>query len=279
LSFGFSLVGLVWAGAISCSIFPDQATLPTAAAGNAGAVTVGGDGGDGTDTTPNAGAALGGMSGANGGAGQAGTAGATGLGGEGGAVACANPRTTLGFPNADTWIESAKPATGHGNDPQLSVVSAMDGMGERRALLDLALPAVSKSEVVLKATLTLQLQSNADATLVARELRAHRLEHAVVETRSSWNNWDGQTNPWQTAGGDFAPAFAAANLPAGTSEGALVFDVTAAVRDALASKATSVPFIVLEDGPAPPAPAELGFTSRQGLVSGMPALIIELCSP
>jgi hypothetical protein len=285
LSFHFCLVGLAFPGAISfsCSIFPDQATLPTAAAGSAGSATVaaGGHGGDGTDMMPFAGAgAEGGMP--DGGAPQAGMAGANALGGEGGAPACANSRTLLGFPNADTWIESAKPGTGHGMDTMLSVVSGIngiEGMDERRALLDLTLPAVSSKEVVVKATLTLHLQANADETLAARELHAHRLARGVVEARATWTSWDGPTNKWQTLGGDFDAAFAEASVPAGSSEGALVFDVTAVVREAFAAKAASVPFVVLESGAPPPAPAQLSLVSRQGLVSGIPALIVELCPP
>jgi hypothetical protein len=281
LSFRFGLVGLALPGAISfsCTIFPDQATLPTAVAGSAGSATVGGSGGDATDMTPNAGAGGDGRgaAGSEGGAPQAGMAGVNGLGGEGGADACANPQTLLGLATADTWIESAKPTTGHGKDAVL-VVSAVDGMDER-ALLDLTLPAVSDKELVLKATLNLHLQANADQMLVARQLRAHSLAHAVVEARATWNNWDGPGNPWQTAGGDFEPAFAEATVASGTSEGIVTFDVTAAVRAALAAQATSVRFIVLESGSAPPAPAELSFISRQGLVSGIPALIIEVCSP
>jgi hypothetical protein len=285
--FPLGLGGLAWVGAIgltcalSCSIFPDEATLPMAAAGDAGAALVGasGGGGQGTDMTPSAGAGEGGTPGSDGGAAQAGMAGTPGmaeLGGAGGAFACANPQSLLGFPNADTWIEMAKPTTGHGKDDVL-VVSAADGMNER-ALLDLALPAVSDKELLLKATLNLHLEANADQTLVARQLRAHRLAHAVVETRTTWNNW-GQGTLWETPGGDFEPAFAEATVPSGMSEGVVAFDVTAAVRAALAVNETSISFVILEGGSAPPPPAELSFGSRTGLVSGMPALIIESCSP
>src|SRR3954469_23173145 len=61
------------------------------------------------------------------------------LGGAGGAADCASPQSVTGTVTADTWIEAANPTISHGSDKTLSVVS---GGAERRALLQLALPAL-----------------------------------------------------------------------------------------------------------------------------------------
>jgi hypothetical protein len=275
------------ATAFSCSVFPDEATLPNAAAGapvgGGSVIPVGGAGGEGADST-----ALGGVGatgagttsvaggGAEGGGSPLGVGGAAD-GGAGGAVACVAPLQHVITVTADSWIEFAKPATTHGNDAMLSVVG---GGQERRALLEVTLPAATAGAVLLKASFVLHLQANADVGLARRQLRLHRLAQQVVEGRASWNKFDnGSKGTWITPGGDFGPAIAQGPVPAGTADGTLTFNVTAAVRNAFAATPVPLSLILLETSAPPPAPAELAFTSSEGDASGIPALILEYCEP
>ena len=282
----FWLSILTLAGSYSCSIFPDQAHLPSASssAGIAGEAPTAqaGLGGAGIDNQVSAGASEGGAPGAGvAGApsvvGEAGAPSVDAPGGAGGAApGCLDAQQQVVAVTIDTWIESAKPNAGHGNDKLLSVVG---GGQERRALLQLLLPAVVPGAVLLKATLALHLQANADVGLAKRQLRVHRLEHEIIEARTTWNDWGQGSRSWTLPGGDFGPVLAQAALPTGTSDGALTFNVTAAVRAAFSADAVPLALIVLESSAPPAAPADLAFTSHEGDASSIPALIIEYCPP
>jgi hypothetical protein len=280
---------LALAGAFSCSVFPDEATLLPAAgaasgaAGGGSVLPSGGLGGDGGDPTP-----LGGVGASEGGSLALGGAGAPPLGlggvpdvlggapGGAGAPACASPQTLVGLATADSWIEAAKPNAVHGNDKALSVVS---GGQERRALLQLALPAVPMGAVLLRARLALHLESNLGPGLAARELAVHLLEQEVIEARASWNNWGTAGKTWTNLGGDFGPALSGSSVAAGVSEANLTFNVTKTVAEALSAQAPGLPFIIVETSAPPPGPAELAFTSREGDASGAPLLIVDYCEP
>jgi len=281
---------LALAGAFSCSVFPDEATLPGGAAGKPGSAgaSVGGSsvlpavGGTATTggvaTLPEGGANESGPPGGEGGMPPLGEGGAMiAPGGAAGMPTCADPQESVLLVSADTWIEAAKPSAGHGSDKELSIVG---GGQERRALLEVALPAAPTGAVLLKATLALHLQGNADVGLAERRLQVRVLEQPVSEARSTWNNWgNGASRKWLTPGGDFGSVVAATRVPAGTAEGSLTFNVTGAVRQAFAPAAGVLSFIVLENGAPPAAPAELAFTSSEGDASGAPALILEYCEP
>ncbi len=274
---------LAGASAFSCSIFPDQATLPSPrpgpSAGAGGEVATSGAGvaGEGGVDSP-----VGGAGGAPGNLGGAPDMSGTGgvfdaPGGAGGApAACVNPQQRVVAVSLDTWIEAAKPNAAHGNDKMLSVVA---GGQERRALLQLTLPAVVPGAVLLKATLALHLQANADLGLAQRQLRVHRLEQEISEARTTWTDWGQGSRSWTLPGGDFGPTLAQAAIPAGTADGSLSFNLTAAVRGTLSAQAVPLALIVLESSAPPPPPAELAFTSREGDASGIPALILEYCEP
>jgi|GEM_PF-4029587 len=273
---------LVAVGAFSCSVFPDEATLPSTAAGAGGdsVLPAGGDAG-GDDVEPPQGGAGAGEGGALplAGAGAGSWPGMAGsdTGGAGGASGCATPQTPVIVVTADTWIEAAKPTTGHGNDHVLSVVG---GGQERRALLEVKLPAALGGAVLLKATLVLHLQANADVSLAARQLRLHQLAHPVMEGRATWNKWDnGANGDWLTVGGDFGPAIAEDEVPAGVSDHTVTFDVTTVTRSASVPTLIPLSLILVEAGAPPPSPAELAFTSREGDASGTPKLILEFCEP
>jgi hypothetical protein len=267
----------------SCSVFPDEATLPSAVAGvggssvlpQAGAVAEGGD----TAARGGGGAALGGAlssAGAGAGAPPLGGAGSE-AGGAGGAAPCDNPQQTVAEVTADTWIEAAKPMTGHGADEVLSVVG---GGQPRRALLEVTLPAPGASAVLLSATFELHVTANADTGLPRRQLRLYRLEHPVLEGRATWNKWNnGSDGDWTKLGGDFGAAVAEATLPAGAAESTLTFDVTELVRSTFVTTPVPLSLILLEISAPPPAPAELAFTSREGDASRVPKLILEFCEP
>jgi hypothetical protein len=275
---------LAAAGAFSCSVFPDEATLPSASAGaGGGSVLPTGGAAGGDDVGP---APLGGAGAADGGSLSAGGAGAgapplgmagSDAGGGGGAPPCTAPQPTVIAVTADTWIEAAKPTIAHGNDDVLSVVG---GGQERRALLEVTLPAAMADALLVKATLALHLQANADVGLAARQLSLHQLEHAVIEARATWNKWDnGAKGNWRALGGDFGAAVAQAQVPAGTTNSTLTFDVTEVVGSTLAPTAIPLSLILLETGAPPAAAAELAFTSREGDASGAPTLILEYCEP
>jgi hypothetical protein len=284
-----ALLGLV--SAFSCSVFPDEATLPVSNAGSSsggdsvlpqaglggtegnppGAGAAGADLGEGGSTagaggTPGMGAApgTGGAPEESGGAGSAGAG-----------TDCANPQVVVGVVTADTWIESAKPNANHGTDKTLSVIG---GGQERRALLQVALPAIAPGAVLLRATFSLHV-SNAAAGLVARRLALHQLSREVIEARATWLNWNNGNRIWTTAGGDYGPVLSPATLPAGELDATLTFDVTVAVEEALSTQTAELPFIVLETSAPPPAPAELAFTAKEGNASGIPTLIVDYCAP
>jgi hypothetical protein len=175
---------------------------------------------------------------------------------------------------ADTWIESAKPAVGHGTDPNLFVVQ---GGEERRALLSFNLPMAPTGSSLVRAELRLRLESNADAALAERELTLHLLEQVVVEARTTWNNYgNGSSQQWTTRGGDYGPAVASTTIRALTQNGPLSFDVTSLVADVWGSEPIPLPLIVLEVS-EPTAPAELAFTSREGDALGAPELRLHYC--
>lgn len=282
-------------GAISCAVFPDEATLP---ASSAGSTSEAGKSSGGTSVLPSGGVSnseagtamlLGGTSNQGGslvvqggapiqGGGTAGEAGTpTGPGGAGGMPGCDEPQEREVFASADTWIEAAKPSNGHGSDQALSVVG---GGQERRALLEFPLPAAVAGTVLLKATLSLHLQANADVGLAERRLQVRRLSQAVSEDRTNWTNWgNGGSRKWLTPGGDFGSVLDSARISAGTAEGPLIFDITATVSEAWSGAAAALPLIVMENGAPPAAPAELAFTSRAGDASNVPTLFLQYCEP
>jgi hypothetical protein len=293
-------------GAFSCAVFPDEATLPGGSGGEAGEDSGAGKGTAGTSVLPSGGGSstagtatqLGGMSsdggvppadagappvgeggtmavlGGTGGTGGSATA---GTGGSAGNPGCADPQERVILVDADTWIEAAKPSAGHGSDKQLFVIG---GGQERRALLQLTLPAAVTGAVVLKATLALHLEENANLGAVERRLQVRRLSQPVDEGRTTWTNWsNGGNRKWLTPGGDFGPVLASARVPAGIAQGPVTFDVTVAVSEVFAADPVVLSFIVLENGAPPAAPAELAFTSREGDASGVPALTLQYCEP
>lgn len=288
-------------GAFSCSVFPEVATLPDSSVGAAGDDSEAGKGTAGTSVLPSgggsstAGAAslLGGAStdggapptdagapplGGSGGATTAGgSSGTSGSGGTGGMPACADPQERVILVGADTWIEAAKPNTGHGDDKQLFIIG---GGQERRALFELTLPAAPAGAILLNATFTLRLEANANVGLAERRLQVRQLSQAISEDRTNWTNWgNGSSRKWLIPGGDIGPVLASARLPVGTANGSLTFDVTVPVGQAFAADPVTLSFLVMENGAPPAAPAELAFTSREGDASGVPTLTLQYCEP
>jgi len=276
LGLGLALVG-------SCSVFPDQATLParppaagsggnSTARGGAGGGNVASPGGDGVGATAEGGALS--MGGARAPAGAGGELMAAGAGGVPPTI-CVNLEQQVAVTTADTWIDAAKQGIGHGNESTLSVVA---GSAERRALIEFPLPAVPPGKVLNRAALALHLETDADVGLAARHLGLHQLTQAVSESRATWLNYDnGGGAKWDKAGGDFGMELSTAALPAGTSSGTVTFEVTDAVRQLLRAVPIPLSLIMLEQGPPPPGRAELAFTSREGDASGIPALILDFC--
>ena len=288
---GLASLGVV--AALSCSVFPDQATLPKH-------VVAGSGGSAGGPSAPQAGMGgnpVGGLAQAGTGVGAAvaaGAGGASALGGAPGTLAgaageaagaggaaplpCVSPEQEVVLaPTADTWIEAARPSTGHGTDVLLSVLGGSD---ERRALLQITLPAAPAGKQLSRARLVLELQQNADVTLAARSLGLEELGQAVSETQTTWLNYDkGGSHRWMLAGGDVVAELATATLRAGTASGALTFEVTVPIRKIVGAAAIPLSLIVIEKGPTPAAPAELAFASREGDALGVPTLILDYCDP
>lgn len=270
--------------AVSCAVFPDEAVLPPR--GDAGAA---GDAGDASVAQ----AGVGTSGGAPSVAGSGALAGEPGLGGAGagagggpdsfgGAAAgggpneCPAPGEVSREATADTWIEKATPGAGHGDDAALRVVGDPE---PQRALMQFLLPIKAAGANLIRATVRVHLQSNADATLSERHLEMSQLEQLVDPERATWDNWgSGSNREWQMPGGDFGLAVASATIPAELTEGWVSFDVTAAV-DAALSTTAAVPFplIVLEVGAAPTPLAALAFTSTEGDDLEDPELLIEYC--
>jgi hypothetical protein len=274
-------------GVLSCSVFPDEATLPSsslvAGAGGSSVLPRAGAGAEGGDPAPlggaGAAAAEGGAfssAGARAGAPPLGLAG-TDVGGAGGGPSCEPEPPVVIAVTADTWIEAARPSIGHGNDDPLSVIG---GGQERRALVEVTLPAAPANAVLLKATVALHLKANADIGSTRRQLRLYQLAHPVLEGRATWSKWDnGPNGNWLKLGGDFGGAIAESEVPAGTSTSTLSFDVSTFVRGVSASSPVPLSLILLEISTPPPPPAELAFTSREGDASEVPKLIVEYCQP
>jgi hypothetical protein len=272
----------------ACAVFPDEATLPTAAAG-------GGGGGGGGDDRPLAGAGEAGVSVAGrpdagatqgfGGAADGGTPsdppGSAGAepttGGAGGAPShCDDPHEVVVPAVLDTWIEAARPKQSHINDSDLFVAGEPD---ERRALLQLTLPAATDSEVLIRARLTLHLKANADSSGSARELGLHRLTHEVGSS-TTWDNYgNGASRKWAAPGGDFGPELARIGVSSASSEGLLTFDVTGPIRTTQSSTALTLSVVILEIGAAPPASSALALDAVEGDASMIPRLLLTYCAP
>ncbi len=252
-------------------MFPDSAVLPShAEAGAAGVSEVTAGAGQGAS----GGAAEGGA-GVEGGAGPMAGAGAE-PSGAGGAAGCLAPERRTLIATGDTWIEALKPAIAHGNDKGLYIAASAE---ESRALLSFTLPAAPAGTTLVSGSLSLRLESNADAKLSARSLEVHALLQPLSEARATWNNWGNGSRTWDTPGGDFGPVLSALVLAESTADGSVTFDLTSALAAALSTQPVPLPLIILEVGPAPTSPAELAFTSREGDASGVPSLSIEYCLP
>jgi hypothetical protein len=265
-------------------VFPDEAVLPGGEAGGpaggaqagaasaAGAVAAGGApsaaGSGALAGEPNVGGAPTTMGGAPDSLGGAATGGAPND--------CADPSEIIRDATADTWIEKATPGAGHGDDGVLHVVG---GAEEQRALVQFSLPMRQAGTSLIRATVRLRLQANADVTLAERHLEMSQLEQQVDSQRATWSNWgNGASRRWQMAGGDFGLALASATIPAEVAGGWVSFDVTAAVEEALSpTSAVPFPLIVLEVGDPPTSPSALAFTSTEGDDSEDPELLIEYC--
>ncbi len=254
------------------------------ASARAGASSEGGSGGvgasasvGGTGVVPSGGSAEAGsapVGSEGGGAGES-----PGQGGSGGAVTpvCAAPHDYSVSTTLDLWIGSADEGANHGGDDVLYVSGGSD---ERRALFAITLPAAPAGAVLLSAAILLDLESNADASQVARQLVLRLVApRAVREDKANWTHFAQGNNRWDTPGGDLGEPVSEAEVPAGTSSGQVRFDVTEAVRGALTSSSSLRGIAVLETGQAPSPPAELAFTSREGNASGSPRLSLRYCQP
>jgi hypothetical protein len=176
----------------------------------------------------------------------------------------------------DTWIEAARPKQSHTTDPELFVAGATD---ERRALLQLTLPAHTDAEVLTQARLTLHLKANADASGSARELGLHRLTREVGSS-TTWDNYgNSASRKWTTPGGDFEGELARISLPSATSEGLVTFDVTEPIRVIQTSMPFTLAVVILEIGSAPPEPSALAFDAVEGDASMIPELLLTYCAP
>jgi hypothetical protein len=276
---------LATAYAVSCAVFPDEAVLPATSNTDLG----GGGSGEAAGTTADAGepvTSMGGVAQTGGVAGLAGagdaaaggviepSAGATGEGGASGAT-CESPKQAVVVITEDTWIDADKQTSTHGEDQQLSVEA---GATERRALLLVGLPSAVPGAWLIKGSLVLNLESNADKTFAERWLGLYVLSKPFIEGKATWLKVGNGNNEWASAGGDFGPLIAGAKLEAGRANGSLTFDVTKPLAEVYSTQPVPVGLIIIEVGGARPAPATLAFTSAEGDAS-KPTLVIEYCEP
>lgn len=278
----------------ACSVFPDEALLPTQAVGGSGteggapseaggvamgaAARAGESGVVPRGGTVSAGGSTGGSAGSSptvegGEAGQAGAGGAP-------AETCASPQELTERTSLDLWIGASEPTANHGGGRLLQVSGGTD---ERRAMFALTVPAAATGQRLLRAEILLELESNDDATRSARQLGLHLQAplRAVVEGKATWLQWGGNKNKdvWLTAGGDLGELVTRTDIAAGTSRGVVRFDVTEAVARVLGPQPSLHGLVVLELGAAPPAPAALAFTAREGNEAMSAALRLRYCQP
>ena len=297
-------LGIGWASALACSVFPDQAVLPVASAAGSGGVDVS-RGGTGGMNTAGALAGRGGDSslagsmqaaGASGspftgggggllttsGAGGASAAGGSSgsgevMGGEGGAaggVGCTVIRSVLPA-GADATLDSTQKTTNFGSDAQLFVVG---GVNEQRAALAFTLPKLAATASLQRAVLVLTPVTATGASATTRAFEAHVLSEAFDEGRVTWTNWtNGAAHKWATPGGDFGAASGSGKLKPAAS--VLRVDVTSLVATALTNQVADFELIVLEISGVGAAPAPLSFASREAAASAAPALQLEYCPP
>ncbi|RYZ10180.1 MAG: DNRLRE domain-containing protein [Myxococcales bacterium] len=290
------LAGIAAALVAACSVFPDEAVLPPQAGGSqseggrpaseggaglGGGVTAGAAAGE-TGELPPGGAAAGGSStSGSGGAPEGGQAAGQGGGGEVTPV-CADPQEDSVSTKLDLWIGSAQYDANHGKEGVLRVSGGAD---ERRALFELTVPAAPAGSSLLSAEVVLSLESNADASLSARRLGLYLQAplRPVVETKATWLQYGSSKtqDAWEDAGGDLSEVVTVTDIPPGTASGLVRFDVTDIVRSALRASPQVYGIVILEEGDAPAAPAELAFTSREGNASLSPApgLRLRYCQP
>ncbi len=275
----------------SCSVFPDEAVLPTHPSVNAGSAGQGGPdeagssaGGQGNVGNPEGGVSgqlMGGSAGSAGSVTSLGGAGgepnvAGGAGGEGGSPPCNNPQTVHVVATDDTWIGSAKVSSTHGSEKILDVTATAGD--ERRALIALTVPQMLLGAELRRAVLRLHLESNADAGKAVRRLGVHQLTSPFEEGRATWldNVKKGQ---WTNEGGDFGSQLGSARIAAGTSSGNVDFNLTSTIEQILGPTPIPLSLIVLESTAARPAPAELAFTATEGNASEIPELLLTYCDP
>ena len=272
---------LVTAYAVSCAVFPDEAVLPavgnTDLGGAGSSEAAGATAAAGEPMTSTGGAAQTGGVGGLADAGNGGVGGSAGAAGEGGAseATCESPQQTVVVVDEDTWIDAAKPATSHGNDTQLWVEP---GENERRALLRVDLPAASSGAWLTRATLILNLESNADPDLAERWFGLYVLSKPFDEGKTTWVQFDNTDNDWASPGGDFGDIVASGQLEAGSAQGSLTFDVTKPLAAVYGTQPVPVGLILIDIGTPALASAELAFTSAEGDAS-RPSLVIESCEP
>lgn len=211
------------------------------------------------------------------GGGAAPSVGGASLGGVGGgAVSCPNPREVVVPLTVDTWIEAAKPKTGHESATSLSVQGTPD---ERRALLQLVLPVPLAGAELRSAELRLELVANTDATGRARVLAARPVLQNVGSSTTWLNYSNGTAHQWDQGGGDLGAELARADVPAATTGGELSFELGPFVRESFASKPVTLALALLEVGDAPPAPSALELGSLEGAATKAPRLLLEYCQP
>lgn len=205
--------------------------------------------------------------------GEAGAVNSVSAGAGGQAPACDQVEVAATL-DLDTWIDEVSRKTSWPDDPVLSVVGSP---GERRALLQLSLPAAPVNAELRGASLRLHLESNADPAARVRQLAVHSLSQSI-DADASWTNAV-KNRKWSTEGGDFGPQRAELMVPEGASNVTVAFDVTDLVRGAVGATPVSLSLVVLEIGVVPPAPAQLAFTSSEGDASNAPRLSLTYCEP
>jgi hypothetical protein len=278
-------LAIAWGSSPACSVFPDQAVLPTRddPGGDAGILIAGGSTGSSSagasgvqDVGGEAGslAASGGESGGAASSGASGGLALAGSSGAGGAANCKSMHAVL-MPSGDAWIDAAEPQVNHGADTQLFVLG---GASEQRALFTFTVPKTKAGDVFVSATLVLTLGQKPNLGAASRVLAVYALIVGFNEKQVTWSNHgNGAAKRWATPGGDLSANFGTGTLQAGAIS--LRLDASALVEPIYSSQKTELDLLVRDAEPAPADPINFAFVAKDGSADTSPLLDIEYCRP
>jgi uncharacterized repeat protein (TIGR01451 family) len=139
-----------------------------------------------------------------------------------GTTLCSSPTITL-TATGDTWIQENNPSQNNGADSNLHVKP--DSSVAFRTLIQFDLSSIPPATPISCAAILLfEKDSDTDQTIYI-----HQVNASWLESQATWNNRT-STNPWASAGGDYASSSAASFVP-DVSSTLQEVNITALVQD------------------------------------------------